>query len=327
MARQEIQTGLAANDGTGDSLRSGAGKVNSNFNEVYNAIGDGTSIKISVDNAVNGQVLAFNGTGFVPTTSSSTAYNSIQGDTGTASAAPGSTTFAVVGGTGITTSVSGNVVTINGSSGGGGGGASVTVSTTPPVSPADGDLWYDSELGILAVWYSTESVWVQTNGSGVIETYNGTGGSGGSGSSTFVGLTDTPSSMSASANKILAVNATGTAIEFIDNTGGTGGSGGQSLSNVTITSTDSPYNVASNTLVFTNTTSGAITINLPTNPSSGDEVRFLDIGGTFATNNLTLSSSQHFIQGVAESMVVDVDYAGSSLVYVNTSVGWLLKEK
>jgi len=326
MARQEIQTGLAANDGTGDSLRSGAGKVNSNFSEVYNAIGDGSSLKISIDNATNGQVLAYNGTGFVPTTSSSTAYNSIQADTGTSAAAPGSTTFAIVGGTGITTSLTNNILTITGSGGSGGsGGASVTVSTTPPTSPAAGDLWYDSELGILAVWYSTESVWVQTNGSGIIETYNGTGG--GSGSSSFVGLTDTPSSMSAAANKILAVNATGTAIEFIDNTGGSGSGGGQNLSNVTITSSDSPYNVAANTLVFTNTSSGAITINLPTNPSTGDEVRFLDIGGTFATNNLTVSSSQHFIQGLAESLTVDVDYAGSSLVYVNTSVGWLLKEK
>ena len=35
MAKQGIGTGSAANDGTGDSLRSAAGKINANFDEVY----------------------------------------------------------------------------------------------------------------------------------------------------------------------------------------------------------------------------------------------------------------------------------------------------
>ena len=35
MAKQGIGTGSAANDGTGDSLRSAAGKINSNFDEIY----------------------------------------------------------------------------------------------------------------------------------------------------------------------------------------------------------------------------------------------------------------------------------------------------
>ena len=35
MAKQGIGTGSAANDGTGDSLRSAAGKINANFDEIY----------------------------------------------------------------------------------------------------------------------------------------------------------------------------------------------------------------------------------------------------------------------------------------------------
>lgn len=44
MAKLGISTGTTANDGTGDSLLDGAIKINSNFDEIYNAIGNGTSI-------------------------------------------------------------------------------------------------------------------------------------------------------------------------------------------------------------------------------------------------------------------------------------------
>ena len=44
MAKLGINTGSSPNDGLGDSLLSGAIKINSNFNEIYNAIGNGTNI-------------------------------------------------------------------------------------------------------------------------------------------------------------------------------------------------------------------------------------------------------------------------------------------
>ena len=44
MAKQIVNRGSTANDGTGDNLRDGANKVNLNFNEIYTAIGDGTTI-------------------------------------------------------------------------------------------------------------------------------------------------------------------------------------------------------------------------------------------------------------------------------------------
>lgn len=39
MARQTVNIGSAANDGTGDSLRVGGDKVNDNFGELYNYLG------------------------------------------------------------------------------------------------------------------------------------------------------------------------------------------------------------------------------------------------------------------------------------------------
>jgi hypothetical protein len=48
MAKLGINTGSSPNDGTGDSLLQGAIKINSNFNEIYNAIGNGTTITNSI---------------------------------------------------------------------------------------------------------------------------------------------------------------------------------------------------------------------------------------------------------------------------------------
>ena len=50
--------------------------------------------------------------------------------------------------------------------GGGGGGASVSVGSNPPGSPSGGDLWWDSDVGELYIYYSdTDSnQWVETSG-------------------------------------------------------------------------------------------------------------------------------------------------------------------
>ena len=44
MAKVGINTGSAPNAGDGSSLLAGANAINSNFNEVYNLIGDGTNL-------------------------------------------------------------------------------------------------------------------------------------------------------------------------------------------------------------------------------------------------------------------------------------------
>ena len=44
MAKQGINTGSAPNDGLGDSLLSGAIKINSNFSEIYNTFGNGSNL-------------------------------------------------------------------------------------------------------------------------------------------------------------------------------------------------------------------------------------------------------------------------------------------
>jgi plastocyanin len=45
MAKSVLNIGSAANDGTGDTLRGGATKINANADELYNSLGDGTNLK------------------------------------------------------------------------------------------------------------------------------------------------------------------------------------------------------------------------------------------------------------------------------------------
>ena len=53
----------------------------------------------------------------------------------------------------------------------GSGGASVTTDDNPPTNPSDGDLWWDSEEGVLNVYYedANSSQWVNASGRGKID--------------------------------------------------------------------------------------------------------------------------------------------------------------
>jgi hypothetical protein len=78
---------------------------------------------------------------------------------------------------------------------------------------------------------------------------------------------------------------------------------------------------------FVNTTSGAITVTLPSSASIGDEVSIIDYAGTADTNNITIGRNSHNIQGSAADLTVSVERAGFTLVYVDSTQGWLLKDK
>jgi len=78
---------------------------------------------------------------------------------------------------------------------------------------------------------------------------------------------------------------------------------------------------------FCNTTSAAFTATLPGSASIGDEISFIDYAGTFDTNNLTIGRNSHNIQGSAADLTVSTERAGFTLVYVDSTQGWLLKDK
>ena len=61
MAKQDLNIGTLANDGTGDTLRDGGTKVKANFDELYTALGGNTvQIAIPASGITNGDVLKYN---------------------------------------------------------------------------------------------------------------------------------------------------------------------------------------------------------------------------------------------------------------------------
>tara|TARA_Y100000004_G_scaffold152267_1_gene175357 strand:+ start:216 stop:1394 length:1179 start_codon:yes stop_codon:yes gene_type:complete len=69
MAKEILQLGNAANDGTGDSLRAGGTKINANFSELYDSLGGtagATGILINTASPSVGEALTWNGSSFVP---------------------------------------------------------------------------------------------------------------------------------------------------------------------------------------------------------------------------------------------------------------------
>ena len=86
MAKQSINIGSSANDGTGTTIRAGGDLINDNFNEIYNYLGDGSNL---------------NGTIFSVVDESSTSAAITVGET-----------LGITGGTNLTTAVSGDTVNI-----------------------------------------------------------------------------------------------------------------------------------------------------------------------------------------------------------------------
>ena len=81
MAKVGINTGTSANAGDGSTLRAGANIINDNFNELYDALGDGTTLAPGiVTSIVAGSNISVTGTGQV--TISSSAAGVTDGDKG-----------------------------------------------------------------------------------------------------------------------------------------------------------------------------------------------------------------------------------------------------
>jgi len=118
------------------------------------------------------------------------------------------------------------------------------------------------------------------------------------------------------ADQILVTDGSGN-LSFVDNSGGTSW---QAIKT-------GNYTASAGEGVFANTTSGSFTVTLPASPSLGDEVSIVDYAGTFDTNNLTVGRNSQPIMGTAADLTVSIERAGFTLVYVDGTQGWLLKDK
>ena len=78
---------------------------------------------------------------------------------------------------------------------------------------------------------------------------------------------------------------------------------------------------------FVDTSSSALTMTLPSSASRGDEVWIVDYAASFDSNNLTVARNSHKIQGATSNLTVATERAGFTLVYVDATQGWLLRDK
>ena len=79
--------------------------------------------------------------------------------------------------------------------------------------------------------------------------------------------------------------------------------------------------------VFANTSGGAWTLTLPASPAIGDEVSFIDYAGTFDSNNLTIGRNSSKIHGADSDLTVATERAANTLVFTDSTQGWLLTSK
>jgi len=69
-------------------------------------------------------------------------------------------------------------------------------------------------------------------------------------------------------------------------------------------------------------TAGGFTITLPSDPATGDRIRFFDCAKVFDTSNLTVRRNGKLIQGDAANLTVSTEGAAFELVFYNNTYGW-----
>ena len=184
MTKQTVNVGVLPNDGQGDNLRAGATKINNNFTELYNALGDGDQLTTIQGNVFNS---------FPPTSDGS---NKITFLFPTFSDLPNPTTY---------------------------DGALAKVTADSCVYYAHNNAWtklldVNKNIGDLSNVSSTTAsdgqalVWDEDTSQWIPGTVSG----GDGGSATFLGLTDTPANFTSANGKIVRVNSGGTALEYSD---------------------------------------------------------------------------------------------------------------
>ena len=284
MAKLTINRGSTANDGTGDNLRDGANKVNLNFDEIYTAIGDGTTV---------------DGTIKVADDSSTVMTLSANGET-----------IRLLGGTGITSTISGNDLTLAVD------GTVLTASAVSPLTNKSIDLTDNTLTGTTAEFNTalTDNDFATLAGTEAL-----TNKTVAIGSNTITGTALT----------ITGDDSSATSLSIGDNILFTGGSG------ITTSISGNEITFATDGAVVTETSTDTLTnktINGPdntlTNIANGSLANSaVTLGGTSVSLGATASSASNFNITGSSSLsgtgTVDTTGSGNKLRFDFANVGSL----
>ena len=316
MARQVIGTGSAANDGSGDNLRAGGTKINDNFTELYNYLGDGTALSSGTWDIVSSGINTLSSVGIGTTNPRFTLEVGAVGASGTSLHVNGnarvtgiiSATQVVIGGetltgAGVTSLVAGSNITLSGSTG------RITINSSGGGSTGVGGTWGNYTTGGTVGVTTTKKVKIQND----LEVTGITTSTGG-----FVGNLDgivgenTPAVITGTtitANNNFAGNLTGNVTGTVSGNAGSatvlassrniGGvafngsadislpgvnqAGNQNTSGTAAVSTNITVTDESNDTTCFPLFATAATGNLP--PKSGTNLTFNSSTGTLSTNN------------------------------------------
>lgn len=119
------------------------------------------------------------------------------------------------------------------------------------------------------------------------------------------------------ANKLVALNDLG----IIDSTMISGISGDNSYVGLTWSVVTSGTSIAANNGYFLNP-SDDITLILPDAPVLGDPINIVDAFNKATTYLITLDRNGKNIEGIAENLIINIDGAGLSIVYIDEVRGW-----
>lgn len=230
-------------------------------------------------------------------------------------------------------------------------GSITTFSSTPPVTPAQGDIWIDADSGIQYIYFNdgSSNQWAEMEAqTSFASVSGGTGSPGGSNTqiqfndnSSFGGSSDFTFNKTSNTVGVVNIIASGTVeLGNVSNVKITGGSSGQVLrtdgtGNLSWTTqsgggssfsevTTSPYQAVTGDKLFVNCANASMTITLPLSPLLGDEVTIVDATGTSATNNIIVDRNSSNIVGVAQNLTIDINGAAVTLAYYNIARGWVI---
>lgn len=147
MAKQILDLGTIADDGTGTTLRVGGDFINDNFNEIYSELGDGTTLALAsksitfTNKSLDGSTNTFSN---IPGSALTNASFTLVDESSTSATISLGETLGITGGTNLTTAVSGDNIniTLNSSVTG------LTSLQTETLTNASGNLLVDSATNI-----------------------------------------------------------------------------------------------------------------------------------------------------------------------------------
>ena len=150
------------------------------------------------------------------------------------------------------------------------------------------------------------------------------GGGGGSGTVTSVAVAADSGTGSAitSAGTISILGGSGVTTSVTGTTVTVTSGGSSALTTVTKTTSDSPYLVSSEDVVFCDVSGGSLIVNFPTTATDGRVIRVVDLGSASPSGNqVTISGNGNTISGASTQTF---DSAYQSITAVGNGSNWFL---